>query len=104
MQAEVAKRIGVCEDSIHHWEVGDTAPALQWIPGIIRFLDYDPRPVPSHIGARLRHWREGQGVSQFTLARTLGVDPGTLARWEKRERYPTGQRLGRVRRLLGGTC
>lgn len=102
LQMDVAARIGVREDSIHHCEVGDTAPALRWLPGIITFLGYDPRPAPVGVGARLRHCREGRGLSQLGLARTLGVDAGTLRRWEVGQRQPTGRHSARVRRLLKG--
>jgi transcriptional regulator with XRE-family HTH domain len=100
LQAEVAKRIGVCEDSIHHWEVGDTTPAFRWFPAIIAFLGDDPRPVPHHLGPRLRHWREGKGLSQLELARRLGVDAGTVGQWEIGHEHLIGRQLARVRELL----
>jgi transcriptional regulator with XRE-family HTH domain len=39
-------------------------------------------------------------MSQKELAGRLGVDPSTLAKWERAERVPTGGFLGRVRDVL----
>jgi transcriptional regulator with XRE-family HTH domain len=36
----------------------------------------------------LRRWREGRGISQSDLARRLGVDRVTVARWETGARQP----------------
>jgi transcriptional regulator with XRE-family HTH domain len=40
------------------------------------------------------------GLSQKEAAHILGVDPGTLARWERGEREPTGAFLDSVTRFL----
>lgn len=90
LQKDVAGQIGVHEQTIHHWEANETAPALRWLPGIIQFLGFDPRKLPESIGARLRHYREGKGMSQQEFAGRLGVDPSTLARWEAGRRQPQG--------------
>lgn len=57
---------------------------------IIAFLGYDPRPVPAFLPERLVWYRQGKGWSQRRFAEVLGVDPTTLARWEKGERQPIG--------------
>jgi transcriptional regulator with XRE-family HTH domain len=35
-------------------------------------------------------------MSQETMAQQLGIDPGTLARWERGSRQPQGKYLARV--------
>jgi DNA-binding XRE family transcriptional regulator len=70
LQAQAGARIGVCEDSIHHWEVGDTEPALKWMTRIIEFLGYDPRPIPNGLGGRLRHWHGGVARERPLLERS----------------------------------
>ena len=65
------------------------------------FLGYDPRPVPDGLGQVLFHLRQGRGQSQADLAAELGIDPGTLARWERMAAQPTGNLLNRVRQQLG---
>lgn len=100
LQAEVARRIGVCEDSIHHWEVGDTIPAVRWLPAILAFLSHDPRPIPGSLAGHLRHWREGRRMSRVALARELCVDSTTLWTLESGRRAPASwcrlrERMGR---------
>jgi transcriptional regulator with XRE-family HTH domain len=100
LQRDLAAQIGVDTATVTNWELGKTAPALRWLPGIIRFLGYDPRPGPETIGEALRRYRHGQGLSQQELAVRLGVDPGTLARWERAARTPTGEHLKRAQAIL----
>jgi transcriptional regulator with XRE-family HTH domain len=40
-------------------------------------------------------------MTQEATAAEIGVDPATLARWERGEREPTGAMLGRVTILFG---
>ncbi len=70
------------------------------MPAIIRFLGYNPLPEADTLGERLVRHRTSLGMMQGEAAKRLGVDPGTLARWERGEREPTGVVLGRVQRLL----
>jgi transcriptional regulator with XRE-family HTH domain len=96
LQREVAERIGASTTTITNWELRQTAPALGWMPPIVRFLGYDPRPAPEAVGLRIRHYREGRGITQKAMARQLGIDPSTLARWEWGSRQPHGKHLARV--------
>ncbi|MBI4519500.1 MAG: transcriptional regulator [Gemmatimonadetes bacterium] len=100
LQRDVAGRLGVDNATVTNWELGQAAPALRWLPGIIRFLGYDPRPRPKSIGQALKHYRHGQGLSQQELAVRLRVDPGTLARWERAARTPTGEYLMGAQAIL----
>ena len=40
------------------------------------------------------------GITQEDSAKRLGVDPSTLARWERGQREPTGTLLNRVKQFL----
>jgi len=100
LQRETARRIGVDTTTITNWELGHTAPALCWMPDIIRFLGYDPRPEPRTIGEALKHYRHSRGMTQEELAVGLDVDPSTLARWEAEERVPVGQYRRRIEFFL----
>lgn len=40
------------------------------------------------------------GITQGEAARRIGLDQGTLARWELREREPTGEFAVRAKRFL----
>jgi len=83
LQKDAANRIGADVCSVYNWENGRAAPELQFLPGIIAFLGYDPRPEPSSLAERIVWFREGRGWSQKRFAKILGVDPTALARWER---------------------
>lgn len=100
LQKDVAEKIGTHVQTVCNWERSDTSPALSWLPGIIRFLGYDPRPMPQEIGQRLRHHRQRRGQSQKELAAVLGIDPSILSWWERGEREPTGELRNRVDNVL----
>jgi len=44
--------------------------------------------------------RTSLGLSQEEAANRIGVDQGTLAKWERTEREPAGAFRGRVKRFL----
>jgi transcriptional regulator with XRE-family HTH domain len=68
------------------------------MPPIIRFLGYNPLPSAEGCGKRLVQRRTALGLSQKHAAGFLGVDPSTLAKWERGEREPEGHFLTRVKR------
>ncbi len=99
-QKEVAQILGVTKDTVTYWEVGRSSPRLQYIPKIVEFLGYIPFEEPETLGERIVYYRRLAGMTQWELARKLGVDPTTLARWERGEREPQGAFLKRIRKYL----
>ena len=102
LQRQVAEQFGVNTATIHNWEANIVQPELRYMPAIVRFLGYNPLPLPSSDGwgARLVSCRTALGISQKELAGQLAVDPSTLAKWERGERKPVGVFLARVTRFL----
>ena len=89
LQKDVAQRLGVETDSVTNWEKGRTSPRLQLMPRIIEFLGYTPFTVQTgSLGERIVQLRRTLGIRQDRLAHQLGVDPSTLARWERGEGHP----------------
>lgn len=80
-QRQAAEAIGCHPTALLPWEKGSAEPELRFLPAILRFLGYDPRPAPATFGGRLRAAREAKGLTARELARRLGLDPGTLAAW-----------------------
>jgi transcriptional regulator with XRE-family HTH domain len=102
LQREVAEQLGVNKTSVFNWEANTSSPDIGYMPAIIRFLGYNPLPQADGWGGKLVRQRTTQGLSQKEAAKGIGVDPATLARWERGEREPGGGFLGRVKRFLQG--
>ena len=97
-QKDVAKAIGVRTASIFNWEKNASHPKPQYMPAIIRC----PLPEGKTWGERLVRHRTTLGITQAEAARRVGVDQGTLARWERGEREPKGAFAMRARHFLAG--
>ncbi len=79
LQKDIAIKLGVCEQSICNWEKNLAKPAIEFIPKIIKFLDYTPFNISTlSIGERIVVYRKLHGLSQKMLACQLGIDPCTL--------------------------
>ena len=84
-QKDIAKRLGASTASVNNWELNEREPELRFIPGILRFLGYDPRPEPTTLGERI------------CAAQEPGTDAeGTRCPAQPRSEY--GRRLGGRRR------
>ena len=90
-QIEVAEVIGCDEMSIVNWERGHTAPRINYMAGVTRFLGCNPFPSADTLAERLLNRRKAFGITQKEFAREIRVDPSTLARWERSDREPKGR-------------
>ncbi len=87
-------RLGVHEATIINWEKGLCPPSVIMIPRIVDFLGYCPyEPPPQTLGEKLGATRRRLGLTKSKFAHRLGVDPGTLSRWEEGVREPRGRLL-----------
>jgi len=100
LQREVAERLGVVEASIWSWEANTCELEIRYMPAIVVFLGYNPLPPPKGWAERLVQCRTLMGLTQEESAKRIGVDQGTLARWERGEREPTGAFAARAEKLL----
>jgi len=82
-QKQAAARIGVDETTIWNWERHESSPRVRDIPAIIRFLGYNPLPVPKSLADKLLSARKALGITQKEMAKRLEIDPTTLARLER---------------------
>ena len=83
-QKELAERLGVNKDTIRFLENSQAKPSLAKVPKVIEFLGNDPfEEKTENLGERIREHRRVQGLTQKKLAGQLGVDPSTLASWER---------------------
>ncbi len=92
-QKDVAQRRGVNKWTYLLWEHDRTFPNIRMWPRVIGFLGYYPFPKPQTLSDRLIAFRRLRGLSIKELARQLGIDEGTLAKWENGEREPGRNRM-----------
>jgi len=92
-QRDVASLLNVNETTIFNWENNRTTPALHHIPAIIRFLGYFPLQTPESLPEKLILARRTRGLSRKRMAKTLGINESTLARWETGRGRPTRKSL-----------
>jgi transcriptional regulator with XRE-family HTH domain len=91
-QKQLAEQIGVSEETIYNWESNESSPQFQFIPAIVRFLDYNPLPLPDAPHQRLVFYRQVFGLSQRKLAKKIRIDPKALGLSE-RGRRPLSKKL-----------
>ena len=89
-QCDAGKLIGVNTWTMMNWEKNHHQPGFRHYPSIMEFLGYCPVQRADHIGGWVRIHREHRGLSQKEAARILGIDPSTLAKYERGERKPIG--------------
>ncbi len=68
---------------------------------VVKFLGFNPFPKCDSVAQRLVNHRKALGMTQKAFAGQLGIDPSTLARWERGERKPKGQvQLPNIQQVL----
>jgi transcriptional regulator with XRE-family HTH domain len=85
LQREVAAQLGVDRTSVASWEKDNTFPPSRYLPGIIRFIGYQPFAdvLDKSIGEKLVLLRQLLGITQDELAARFSVGRSTLGRWER---------------------
>jgi transcriptional regulator with XRE-family HTH domain len=101
LQKDVAQKIGCDTDSVTNWEKGRSTPDLRHVAKVIEFLGFNPFGLGDTLGEQLVSFRRERSVSQKDFARQIGVDPSTLAKWERGSRAPAGRFAIRVANILG---
>ena len=99
-QRQVAQQLGVTRTSLFCWEHNRQKPSLKYVPAILQFLGYHPKPQEASWAARLLDGRARWGLTRIEAALRMGVDPSTLARWERGEREPAGKFATRAKCFL----
>jgi DNA-binding XRE family transcriptional regulator len=90
LQKDVAKVIGVCEDSITFWENNRHEPSIIYYPKIIEFLGHVPFDGDSStLSGQIKLYRYLHGLSQEELARILNINESTVFHYENNKHKPS---------------
>jgi DNA-binding transcriptional regulator YiaG len=105
LQREVAEILGGNATTVRCWEKKRNCPSLPFLPKIEAFLGYVPWEGPlRNLGDKIARARKWQGITQEVLAMEIGVDPGTLAKWEKGKGGPSEKAMERLKNILSQNC
>ncbi len=104
LQKDAAGILGVDTTTINNWERNRCQPKLYLIAKIVQFLGYSPfaNKEKYSISEAIKAYRLRHGLSQKKFAKILGIDPTTLARWEKGKSTQTKKLGKRLVDLLNG--
>jgi len=100
-QKDVAERLGINEWTYLGWEHKGVTPPVTFWPRVIGFLGHDPTPESNTIGEQIAARRRALGIDHRQAAKIVGVDDGTLLRYERDEWKPKGDRLQRIIEFVG---
>jgi transcriptional regulator with XRE-family HTH domain len=71
-QSDVSKILQVSKATITNWENNLTKPKTRYIPAIIRFLGYNPFPVPVKVfSTQIKYCRQIKGLTQEQMVKLL---------------------------------
>jgi transcriptional regulator with XRE-family HTH domain len=97
----LAKKWRVYPEVVGLWERGEHSPRVHYMPAIIAFIGHADWLPDTTFANRLFKHRMLHGLPKDELADLLGVDPRTIARWE-RGQFPSSQRQKEIDLYLGG--
>lgn len=97
LQRDVALLLGITSSTLGNWEKGGNEPEVESHPAILTFLGYRPCQRVETRGQWIMSHHTHRGLSQTALARAIGVDPGSISRWENGERAPMKSSIWKLR-------
>lgn len=95
---DVGRIVNATTSTVTNLEKSRTSPRRYLLPKIYGFLGYNPLVINSKsFGKQIRLCRIQNGLSLRKMARELGVDPDTVAKWETMQRVPKPTILERLK-------
>jgi len=97
-QVDDLLKTDVC--NIRNWEANRGQISLRFHPRIIEFIGYCPYDASLSLNLRLKERRENFGLSIKELSTLPGVDPCTIAYWERGEHQPLPKYIKVIKSFL----
>ncbi|HAO99725.1 MAG TPA: hypothetical protein DCQ83_06740 [Fibrobacteres bacterium] len=98
-QGEAADCMATQTLNVSRWERGKE-PEIEAMPGILKFLGYDPFPTPRTLPERMLAKRRVMGWTFKEAAARFGVHRKRWKAWEQGESIPQQNSLSHLERFL----
>lgn len=100
-QSDVAKMLGVCEDSIVGWEMRGTIPTVRQIPGITKMIGYLPIDIDtSTLGGEIYYYRIMHGLNPKEFGALTPADASTILVREKGKHVPPKRKYKKIEEII----
>ncbi len=101
LQSEVAKLLGVCEDTIVGWEMRGTTPFIRHMPKIIKMIGYTPFKFDtSTLAGQIIHYRFTNGLNPKEFGALIPADATTIQNWENGKHIPRKRKYKKIKNIL----
>ena len=100
-QADVAKLLRVCEDTVVGWETRNISPTAKQMPGIIKLIGYLPIQIDaSTLGGQINHYRFIHGLTPKEFGALIPANASTILDWEKGKHIPSKKKRLKVDEII----
>lgn len=101
LQSEVAKLLGVCEDTIVGWEMRGRIPFIRHMPAIIKLIGYIPIVIDtSTLSGQIYNYRVLHGLNPKEFGVLIPVDASTIQNWEKGKRILPKRKYQKIEKII----
>jgi transcriptional regulator with XRE-family HTH domain len=101
---DVANAVGVSICSVNNWVNGHGEPEIRFVPAIIKFLGYNPRPIPTGTLEKLAWYKWSQGLNYEDLGKRMQIHPEQLQAWLIGRQKPFNKSLAKIDAFLSFQC
>lgn len=88
-QKEIAKQLGINDQTVSRWETGESNPNIKHYPFVISFLDYYPFEIDDTFGGKIKRYRFINGMSRKKLAQLFKISSKLIQEIEENKSLPS---------------
>jgi hypothetical protein len=89
---------------VNNWEQNHGEPEIRFVPKIIEFLGYNPKPMPDGTLERLAWYKWTCGLNYEALGERMRIHPEQLQAWLVGRQKPFNKSLARIEEFLAFQC
>lgn len=101
LQKDIARILGVCEDTVTGWETRSKNPMMCQMPGIFQMLGCFPIHFSVEtFGGKITFYRYLKGITPKEFGLLVGADASTVRAWEANKNSPHMQRKKIIENII----